>query len=340
MKAASNNAGQGTIAVIGAGSWGTALAILLARQRSNTYLWARDPAYLQTMQAAKCNTRYLPGIQFPDSLILSSNLAETVAKVEDILVVVPSHAFRSIIQQLAHVMSPGQRLIWASKGFESGSGKLMHQVINEILGTDLLTAIVSGPTFALEVAQNYPTTVTIASTNPGFAKQLAQRLHGDNFRAYTSEDVIGVEVGGGVKNILAIAAGIADGLGFGANTRTALITRGLTEIMRLGIVLGGQRETFMGLSGLGDLVLTCTDDLSRNRRLGLALGRGKSLKDALATIDQVVEGVQAAREVNDLAISMGVDMPISQQVYQVLYESKAPKDAVQTLLSRELKGEM
>jgi len=330
---------KAAIAVIGAGSWGTALAILLARQGEPTTLWSRDPNYKETMQSARCNMRYLPDIRFPNALQLSSDLAQTVEGAEDLLVVVPSHAFRSMIQQLVELMSPGQRLIWASKGFESGSGKLMHQVINELLGTDISTAIISGPTFATEVAQDFPTTVTIGSNNPAFAKQIAERLHGDNFRAYTSDDVIGVEVGGGVKNILAIAAGIADGLGFGANTRAALITRGLNEIMRLGIVLGGHKETFMGLSGLGDLVLTCTDDQSRNRRLGLALGRGKSLEDALATIDQVVEGVQAAREVHELAISMGVDMPISQQVYQVLYEAKSPKDAVHDLLSRDLKGE-
>ena len=215
----------------------------------------------------------------------------------------------------------------------------MNQVIDELMGTSIATAIISGPTFATEVARDYPTMVTIASTNTEFAKQLAERMHSNNFRAYTSEDVIGVQVGGSVKNVLAIAAGIADGLGFGANTRAAIITRGLNEVMRLGIALGGQRETFMGLSGLGDLVLTCTDDQSRNRRFGLALGCGKSLEDALATIDQVVEGVQAAREVHDLAASMGVDMPIASQVYQVLYDSQTPKKAVEALLSRDLKGE-
>ncbi|MFV2055742.1 MAG: NAD(P)H-dependent glycerol-3-phosphate dehydrogenase [Thiohalomonadales bacterium] len=330
---------QSTIAVLGAGSWGTALAILLARQGQSTYLWARDAAYTETMQSDRRNSRYLPDTRFPETLQIGSDLAKIVAAADDILIAVPSHAFRALIVELVSLIRPQQRLIWASKGFEPGSGKLMNQVIDELMGTKISTAIVSGPTFAKEVAQDYPTTVTVASVNHEFARQLAQRLHGDNFRAYTSHDVIGVQVGGAIKNVLAIAAGIADGLGFGANTRAAIITRGLSEVMRFGIALGGQRETFMGLSGLGDLVLTCTDDQSRNRRLGLSLGRGNSLREALATIDQVVEGVQAAHEVNTMAIRMSVDMPICDQVYQVLYESKTPKDAVQTLLSRDLKGE-
>jgi glycerol-3-phosphate dehydrogenase (NAD(P)+) len=199
--------------------------------------------------------------------------------------------------------------------------------------------VVSGPTFAREVAEGLPTAVTVASRNAQLASEMAARLHSSTFRAYTSEDVTGVEVGGAVKNVLAIAAGIADGLGFGANARTALITRGLAEMMRLGEVLGGQRETFMGLAGLGDLVLTCTDNQSRNRRLGLALGQGKSLEAALADIDQVVEGVQTAREVHDLAMSRGVDMPITEQVYAVLYEARKPKEAVHALLNREQKAE-
>jgi len=331
---------QSKIAVLGAGSWGTALAILLARQGQATYLWARDRAHIDSMSASRCNQRYLPDIQFPKCLELVADIAEAVKRADDLLIVIPSHGFRPILEQLADMMKPGQRLMWATKGFESGSGKLFHQVVEEVIGSSVSVAVVSGPTFAREVALAYPTAVTIASSNPAYARQMAERFHDDTFRAYTSDDIIGVEVGGAIKNVLAIAAGIADGLGYGANTRAAIITRGLAEMIRLGTALGGRRETFMGLSGLGDLVLTCTDDQSRNRRLGLALGKGKSLEDALSTIDQVVEGVQTAREVHELAVSSAVEMPIAQQVYEVLYENRSPSDAVNNLLSRDLKREM
>jgi len=328
------------IAVLGAGSWGTALAILLARQGQDTYLWARDAAHVESMRRTRMNARYLPEIEFPPCLHLVTDMAEAVKLSDDLLISIPSHGFRPLLEQLIESMKPGQRLMWATKGFESGSGKLFHQVVEEVIGSDVSVAIISGPTFAREVALAYPTAVTIASTNPAFARQMAERFHDDRFRAYTSDDIIGVEVGGSIKNVLAIAAGIADGLGFGANTRAAIITRGLAEMIRLGMALGGRRETFMGLSGLGDLVLTCTDNQSRNRRLGLALGEGKSLEDALSTIDQVVEGVQTAREVHELAVSSAVEMPIAQQVYEVLYEACSPSDAVNSLLSRDLKREM
>lgn len=334
------SADNSTMAVLGAGSWGTALAVLLSKQGETAYLWARNLSHVESMQSGRENARYLPGVPFPPSLVVSGSLEDILAVTGDILIAVPSHAFRPLLESIHPFMKPGQRLVWATKGFESGSGKLFHQVVEEEIGEELSTAVVSGPTFAREVAIGLPTAVTVASKNPAFAKYLAERLHNDSFRAYTSDDVIGVEVGGSVKNVLAIATGIADGLGFGANSRAAIITRGLAEVIRLGTALGGRRETFMGLSGLGDLVLTCTDNQSRNRRLGLALGGGQSLEDALAAIDQVVEGVQAAREVQELAVSMGVDMPIAQQVYQVLYAGHSPKQAVHDLLARDLKREL
>lgn len=333
------NSAEKPIAVLGAGSWGTAIAISLTRDGRPALLWGRDTSHMSLLDSERCNTRYLPDISFPDALQVSSDLETTVADAGDIIVVVPSHAFRSMLESIAPLLKAGQRIAWATKGFESGSGKLLHEVTRDVFGSNRPVAVISGPTFAKEVAKGLPTAVTVASSDNAFAHFLADRLHTSTFRVYTSDDVVGVEVGGAVKNVLAIAAGIADGLNFGANARTALITRGLAEIMRLGDALDGHRETFMGLAGLGDLVLTCTDNQSRNRRLGLGLGKGESLENALAVIDQVVEGVQTAREVNELAISHAVDMPISQEVYRILYEGEKPRDAVQALLSREQKSE-
>lgn len=334
------SAASRSITVLGAGSWGTALAIQLARSNGIVTLWGHDAELMGNLIEQRVNERYLPGILLPSELVMDLDLETSVQNAQDILVVVPSHAFRSVLTAVQPYLAEGARIAWATKGLESGSGKLLHEVAQEVLGDGVSTAVVSGPTFAREVAEGLPTAVTVASADAHFASDLAERLHSKTFRAYTSEDVAGVEVGGAVKNVLAIAAGIADGLGYGANARTALITRGLSEMMRLGETLGGQRETFMGLAGLGDLVLTCTDDQSRNRRLGLALGQGKRLEEALAAIDQVVEGVQTAREVHDLALSQGVDMPITEQVYAVLYEACKPKEAVQALLNRDLKAEL
>ncbi|WP_455217873.1 NAD(P)H-dependent glycerol-3-phosphate dehydrogenase [Kaarinaea lacus] len=330
---------QSSVVVLGAGSWGTALAIQLMRNGGPVTLWGHDPAQMSSLASQGSNERYLPGIKLPVGLALESDLEAALRDVQDILVVVPSHAFRSVIESIRPFLTESSRLMWATKGLESGSGKLLHEVISDCLAEDIPTAVISGPTFAREVAEGLPTAITVSSQDHQFAHDIAERLHSEAFRAYTSEDVIGVEVGGAVKNVLAIAAGIADGLGFGANTRSALITRGLAEIMRLGESLGGQKETFMGLAGLGDLVLTCTDDQSRNRRLGLALGRGSTIEEALAGIDQVVEGVQTAREVYELAQREGVDMPITEQVYAVLYKGHSPKEAVHDLLHREQKAE-
>ena len=328
------------ITVLGAGSWGTALAIQLERSSGPVTLWGHDAELMAQLDEQRVNARYLPGITLPDALLINSDLESSVQAAQDILVVVPSHAFRAVLTAAQPYLVDGARVLWATKGLESGSGKLLHEVAEEVLGDRVPIAVVSGPTFAREVAEGLPTAVTVASSDAQFAHDIAERLHSKTFRAYTSDDVAGVEVGGAVKNVLAIAAGIADGLGYGANARTALITRGLAEMMRLGEAMHGHRETFMGLAGLGDLVLTCTDDQSRNRRLGLALGQGKSLEEALAAIDQVVEGVQTAREVHDLALSQAVDMPITEQVYAVLYEACKPKDAVEALLNRDQKPEL
>ena len=327
------------IAVIGAGSWGTALAMQLARNGIPTLLWGRDPEQMALMATERCNARYLPDIPFPDGLSLTADLLKAIAGSDHLLLAVPSHAFRDTLQQIAPHLKAGCRIAWATKGLEPGSRRLLHQIIAEELGPEQACAVISGPTFAKEVAKGLPTAVTVASTDEETAAYFAACLHGGTFRAYTAGDVVGVELGGACKNVLAIAAGIADGLGFGANTRAALITRGLAELMRLGVHLGGNAETFMGLAGLGDLVLTCTDDQSRNRRVGLALGKGSSLEDAIASIGQAVEGVKSAPEVNQLARECGVEMPITEQVCRVLYEGVPAQQAVEALLHREQKPE-
>lgn len=325
--------------VLGAGAWGTALAALLAGNGQPVVLWGRNANQIDAMRSSGVNQHYLPDIHLPEALRYETDLKTAVERARDILVVVPSHAFAQTLSAIKPYMAEGARLIWASKGFEPKTGRLLHQVADEILGEQCTTAIITGPTFALEVAKGMPTALTVASRNQAFAREIAERLHCETFRAYTSDDVIGVEVGGAIKNILAIAAGISDGLGFGANARAALITRGLHEIVRLGEALGGKSETFVGLAGLGDLVLTCTDNQSRNRRFGLAVGRGEDHGSAKAAIKQVVEGADAAREAYQLAQSLDIDMPITEQVYQVLYENCSPRDAVHHLLTRQQKAE-
>lgn len=330
---------SGPIAVLGAGSWGTALAIQLARNGVETLLWGRDADSMAKIAAERCNARYLPGITLPDGLTPLSDLQQTLDRAQGILIAVPSHAFRRTLEQIAPALTGQTRIAWATKGLEPGSRKLLHQVFAERLGAHRPCTVISGPTFASEVAKGLPTAVTVASRDSGVAAYFAAGLHGGTFRAYTASDVVGVELGGACKNVLAIAAGIADGLGFGANTRAALITRGLAEMMRLGVRLGGQPETFMGLAGLGDLVLTCTDDQSRNRRVGLALGQGRPLEEAIATIGQAVEGVKSAPEIHALAQELGVEMPITEQVFRVLCEGANAIDAVTALLEREQKAE-
>jgi glycerol-3-phosphate dehydrogenase (NAD(P)+) len=327
------------IAILGAGSWGTALAILAARNGCQTLLWGHNPEHMLALATDRQNIRYLPNLPFPDNLQVTSELSDVATFSNLILICVPSHAFKKTLISLKPYSSIDIQIAWASKGFNPDDGCLLHEIVAEIFTEQTPAAILSGPTFAREVAANLPTALTIASAQPDFAKQLSTILHGGLFRIYTSSDVIGVEVGGAVKNVLAIAAGIADGLGFGANTRAALITRGLNEIIRLGVVLGGKQETFMGLAGLGDLILTCTDNQSRNRRFGLALGLGKNRNDAIQEIGQEIEGISAARETFLLAKKYGIEMPITEQTYKVLYEDLAPLTAVQNLLSREQKAE-
>ncbi len=326
------------VAVIGAGSWGTALAIQFARAHHDVALWARDAAQRQAMQQARCNARYLPDAPFPASLRVATSLQDALSTAEEVLVAAPSHALREVLTQLKPDLRPGTRLSWATKGFELNTGKLPHQVARDVLG-DMPMAVLSGPTFAREVGAGLPTALTVAASDADHARVLAQALSVENFRAYTSDDMVGVEVGGAIKNVLAIGAAISDGLQFGANTRIALITRGLQEMTRLGVALGGRAETFMGLAGLGDLVLTCTDNQSRNRRFGLAFAAGKNAADAQRDIGQVVEGYGAALAVKQVAEQHQVDMPICQMVYRMLYENLSPQQAVKELMSRRLKAE-
>lgn len=327
------------IAVLGAGSWGTTLAILAARNGCQTLLWGHNPEHMSLLAQHRENKRYLPSVAFPENLTITSDLAETARFGNLILVSVPSHAFKDTLLKLKAHVSGNVKIAWATKGFNPDNGCLLHEVVAEIFSDQTPAALISGPSFAQEVAAQLPTAITIASSQPDFAAFLAGILHSARFRTYTNSDLIGVEVGGAVKNVMAIAAGIADGLGFGANTRAALITRGLNEIIRLGVKLGGKPETFMGLAGLGDLILTCTDNQSRNRRFGLALGQGKDKTAAVQEIDQEIEGISAAKETFLLAQKYGVDMPITEQTYKVLYEGLAPLAAVQNLLAREQKAE-
>jgi len=326
-------------AVLGAGSWGTALAVQFARSGRPTRLWGRDRARLAAMARERRNDRYLAAGAFPEALAVEPDLAQALRDACDVLIAVPSHAFRSVLTVIAPLLAPQMRLAWATKGFELSSGLLPHQVAREVLGPDRAVAVLSGPTFAREVGAGLPTAMTIASSDAAFAKTLAQDLSSSQFRAYTSTDIAGVETGGAVKNVLAVGAGLSDGLGFGANTRVALITRGLAEMMRLGVALGAQRDTFMGLAGLGDLVLTCTDDQSRNRRFGLELAAGKTAEQALQDIGQVVEGYPAAQALHGVAARAGVEMPLCEGVYRVLYEGVPARDAVRALMSRPIKSE-
>jgi glycerol-3-phosphate dehydrogenase (NAD(P)+) len=323
-----------TIAVIGAGSWGTALAIQLARCGHHVKLWGRDAGAAERLARERINARYLPGMALPAAVEPLSSLAKA-REAEDLLLAVPSHAFRPTLAALGEVPA----VTWATKGLEEGTGRLLHEVAAELLGRDAHLAALSGPTFAREVASGLPTAVTIASNHPAYAERIAERVHGGAFRAYTSADLAGVGLGGAVKNVIAIAAGMADGLGLGANSRAALITRGLAEIMRVGRKLGARTETLMGLAGLGDLVLTATDDQSRNRRFGLALARGQTATQAAAAIGQVVEGARAAGAVRLLARRHAVELPICEQVCRVLEDGVAPREAVAALMDRARRSE-
>lgn len=324
------------ISVLGAGAWGTALATQAAL-RHPTLLWGRDAGQVATMQTTRSNPRYLPGVDLPESLRLSADLAQALAHAGPqglLIVATPMAALRDMLEQLP----PGRMVLWLSKGFEAGSGQLGHEIAREA-APGLQVGVLSGPSFAQEVARQQPTALVAASVDAGVRAAAVRALHGPSLRIYASTDPIGVEVGGAVKNVLAIATGIADGMDLGLNARAALITRGLAEMSRLGLALGAEAETFMGLSGLGDLVLTATGDLSRNRQVGLRLARGLSLTQILADLGHVAEGVYSAQTVLARSQSLGVDMPITAAVVAVLNGEQTPAEALGTLMLREARSE-
>lgn len=325
-------------AVLGAGSWGTALAIQLANNGHQVRAWDHDVELVTALNVERENKRYLPGNRLPDSLKAEANLAAAIQDADFILSVVPSYAMRVACEQLKPLLH-SNKFIWATKGFEKQSKMMMHQVVEDVLGKDIQSAVISGPSFAKEVASSMPTAVTLASDDIEYAKQLASYFHSENFRVYASDDVIGVELGGTVKNVLAIASGIIDGLGFGANARAALVTRGMAEMMRLGVALKANPKTLMGLAGMGDLVLTCTDNQSRNRRLGIALAQGKTAQQYMDELGQAVEGFHAAEVVHNIATDHKVEMPICHQVWNVLSEKVDLKTAIAQLLGREMRQE-
>ncbi|MGP1209646.1 MULTISPECIES: NAD(P)H-dependent glycerol-3-phosphate dehydrogenase [unclassified Serratia (in: enterobacteria)] len=334
------NTVNASMTVIGAGSYGTALAITLARNGHPVVLWGHNPAQIQTLQHDRCNQAFLPDVPFPDTLLLEADLARALAASRDVLVVVPSHVFGDVLRQLKPHLRPDARIVWATKGLEAETGRLLQDVAREALGETIPLAVLSGPTFAKELAAGLPTAIALAATDAQFADDLQQLLHcGKSFRVYSNPDFIGVQLGGAVKNVIAIGAGMSDGIGFGANARTALITRGLAEMSRLGSALGADPSTFMGMAGLGDLVLTCTDNQSRNRRFGIMLGQGKGVQEAQDSIGQVVEGYRNTKEVLALAQRHGVEMPITEQIYQVLYCHKDAREAALSLLGRARKDE-
>lgn len=327
------------IVVLGAGAWGTALAIAFARSHSVT-LWVRDSGLCAAMQAARENTRYLPGSPFPESLELSSDFSTAVNDSDLALIATPQAGLRPTLQLLRQ-HAPALPFLWLCKGIEVGSGLLPHQVAAEEMADPGFPpcGVLSGPSFAEEVARGLPTAVTLASADAEFARAMAQALSGQRLRIYANDDVVGVEVGGAVKNVLAIAAGISDGLGLGLNARAALLTRGLAEVVRFGLALGARRETLMGLAGMGDLILTCTGDLSRNRRVGLALAAGRSLTEIVGGLGHVAEGVLSAREVARHAVALKVDMPIVEAVCAVLDGRLSVNASVEHLMGRDPKDE-
>ena len=323
------------ISVLGAGAWGTAIAASLSA-RHEVLLWGRDPGQCRAIAAARRNQRYLPEIELPPQLRIEAGFAAAIVNAELVLVTTPTAALRDMLTRLAPTRKP---VVWLCKGFEPESAELPHQIAAEVLAPGSARGVLSGPSFALEVARGLPTALTLASADAAFSQASARALHGVRLRVYFSTDIAGVEIGGAVKNVMAIATGIADGLGLGANARAALITRGLAEITRLGVKLGGRPETFTGLTGAGDLILTCTGELSRNRRVGLALAHGKKLDDILRELGHVAEGVQTAAAVEKRALQLGIEMPITRAVCAVLFGNVSPREAVEQLLARDPKGE-
>jgi len=327
------------LTVIGAGAWGTALAIAIARNGHNVILWGRSPEHVTAMKASRSNERYLPGLIFPDSLHLEPDFEVAIRSAKHVLISVPSVAFADRVLRLKPFLAKGASLSWATKGLTPETGLFLNETAADLLGDDVSLAVISGPSFATEVAKGLPTAVTVSSEDGRLASELAAAMHSPMLRVYTSNDLIGVQIGGTVKNVLAISAGISDGLGFGANARAALITRGMAEIVRIAEGLGAKTETLFGLAGLGDLILTCTDDQSRNRQLGLAIGRGLSVEQAVAEVGKTVEGMSAAKVVLSRAKQLDIDVPIIEQVCKILFEGQDPRESVQELLCREQKAE-
>lgn len=326
------------VSVLGAGSWGTALAALLARNGAPTTLWGRDAEALADMAATRRNARYLPDLELPPKLAYEADLAQAVGDADIVLIVVPSHAFASMLDDLAEKIGADTGIAWATKGFEPGTGRFLHELVAERLPGHP-AAVVTGPSFAREVVAGLPTGITVQGKDTGFVQTVATLLHASDFRAYTGNDMLGAELGGAMKNVLAVATGVADGMQMGLNARAGLITRGMYEMLQLGVAMGARPETLMGLAGLGDLVLTCTGDLSRNRRLGLALGRGVPIDEALREIGQVVESIVTADEVGRLAEQHQLDLPIAFGVRAVLHGDVTPTEAVRQLMAREQKPE-
>lgn len=330
---------KNAVTVLGGLIW-TALAICLARNGHHIRLWGRDSNSICELESSRTNQRYLPDVIFPESLSLESDIEKAVIDSPIVLVVVPSHAFSDTLNAIKPFLQSSTKIVWATKGLEPNTGRLLQDVAKNALGPEVSLGVLSGPTFAKEMALGLPTAISLSSSDTDLIDSLSDLLHCcRSFRVYTNNDFIGVQLGGAVKNVIAIGAGISDGTGFGANARTALITRGLAEMTRLGIALGAKPETFMGMAGLGDLILTCTDNQSRNRRFGLALGKGSAVEQAITEIGQVVEGYRNTKEVYNLAQRVGVEMPITEQMYQVLYQGKDVKDAAMSLLGREKKAE-
>jgi glycerol-3-phosphate dehydrogenase (NAD(P)+) len=327
--------------VIGAGSWGTTLANLLARKGLDVTLWAYEEDLALRMMQARVNDLYLPGIKLDDRLVTTSDLSAAVSDRQLLLLVCPSQVMRQVLDRCHASLRPDCLLVSAAKGIENGTLLTMSEVLAEILGPEVETrsAFLSGPSFAKEVAAGQPTAVAVAAVNEAVATTVQDMFSTEYFRVYTNPDVMGVEIGGALKNVIALAAGVSDGLGFGYNARAALITRGLAEISRLGEAKGAIPATFSGLAGMGDLVLTCTGDLSRNRSVGIELGRGRKLDDILKRMNMVAEGVKTTLSAYQLAKKMGVDMPITEQMYQILYKDKSPKVAVTDLMQRKLTSE-
>jgi glycerol-3-phosphate dehydrogenase (NAD(P)+) len=333
------------ITILGAGAWGTAVAIALAA-RHDVLLWGRNPAQMADTAAARENLAYLPGFPLPAALRVTADFEAALAHVAQpaagaaplLIAACPVAGLRPLLEQLKG--RPIPNIVWLCKGFEYGTGLLPHQVVREVLGESVAGAALSGPSFAQEVARGLPCALTVASSSAALRERVVALAHGGNIRVYACDDLVGVEVGGAVKNILAIATGAADGLGLGLNARAALITRGLAEITRLGIALGAQPGTFMGLAGMGDLILTCTGDLSRNRRVGLALAQGKPLDTIVKELGHVAEGVPCAKAVRELAARLGVDMPITNAVARVLFDGDSATEMVARLLARDPRNEL